>query len=205
MSLSRLKNPSVAFSVLMALSPFFATAKNAQDAAQPQHAALDQVLGTVTAVNTAEKTFSVKEDKTGTEFSVSAASARRFLKVPPGGEGFEKTQPIDASEIAVGDRLLARGHKEGTEPKLDASIVIVMTASDLEQKHAAELADWQKRGNRGVIASIDEASHQVMMNERTGQGAKTITVITTPETQFTRYSPAFQSSIQMRSPVPSPS
>lgn len=160
-----------------------------QDAAQTQHAPLDQVLGTVTAANTAEKTFTVREDKTNTEYSVSAASARRFLRVPPGEKDLKKAQPMDESQIAVGDRLLARGHKDASQPKLDASIVIVMTAGDLQQKHEAEVAEWQKRGSRGVVASVDEASHQITMTQRVPEGTKTVTVVTTPETQFTRYSP----------------
>ena len=76
----------------------------------------------MTAVNAAEKSFTVKEDKTGTEFSVSAASARRFLRVPPGEKDLKKAQPIDAAQIAVGDRLLARGHKNGSEPKLTQAL-----------------------------------------------------------------------------------
>ena len=167
----------------------------AQDASQQaQRVPLDQVLGTVTAVNAAEKSFTVKEDKTGTEFSVSAASARRFLRVPPGEKDLKKAQPIDAAQIAVGDRLLARGHKNGSEPKLDASIVIVMTAGDLQQKHETESAEWQTRGTHGLVASVDAASHQITMTERTPDGTKTVAVVTTPETQFTRYSAASHNS-----------
>jgi uncharacterized protein DUF5666 len=167
----------------------------AQDATQQvQRVPLDQVLGTVTAVNAGEKSFTVKEDKTGTEFSVSAASARRFLRVPPGEKDLKKAQPIDATQIAVGDRLLARGHKNGSEPKLDASIVIVMTAGDLQQKHQAESAEWQTRGTHGVVASVDPASHQITMTQRTPDGTKTVAVVTSPNTQFTRYSAASHNS-----------
>lgn len=156
----------------------------------PTHAALDQVLGTVTAVNAGDKTFTIKEDKTGTEYSVSAANARRLLKVPPGEKDLKKAQPITAAQIAVGDRLLARGHKDASGPKLNAEIVLVMTSGDLQQRHQAELEDWQKRGNRGTITEIDDASHSVVMAARTPEGTKTITVTTTPETKFTRYASA---------------
>jgi hypothetical protein len=66
----------------------------------------------------------------------------------------------------------------------------VMTAGDLEQKRAAELADWQKRGSRGILAAADPATNQITMTERTPAGPKTVTVVTTPSTQFTRYAPA---------------
>lgn len=150
-------------------------------------AAMDQVLGTVTAVNSGEKTFTVKDDKTGTEFTVSAENARRFLKVPPGEKDLKKAKAIDASQITVGDRLLARGHKDPSAPKLNALIVIVMTAGELQQRHQAELADWQKRGTHGTLASVDAAAKQLTMTERTPTGPQTVTVVTTPTTQFTRY------------------
>src|SRR6185312_7733202 len=97
----------------------------------PAPAKLDQVLGTVTAVKSGDKTFTVKEDKTGTEFTVSGENARRFLQVPPGEKDLKKAKAIDASQIKVGDRLLARGHKDPSADKLDAMIVIVMTAGAL--------------------------------------------------------------------------
>ena len=68
----------------------------AQASTQPARPRLDQVLGTVTTVKPADKAFTIKEDKTGTEYSVSAASARRFLKVPPGEKDLKKAQPITA-------------------------------------------------------------------------------------------------------------
>jgi hypothetical protein len=161
----------------------------AQASTQPARPRLDQVLGTVTTVKPADKAFTIKEDKTGTEYSVSAASARRFLKVPPGEKDLKKAQPITIDQIAVGDRLLARGHKDGSSPKLDAQIVLVMKAGDLQERHQAELADWQKRGNRGTITAIDDTSHSVVMSARTPEGTKTVTVTTGPETKFTRYAP----------------
>jgi hypothetical protein len=176
---------------LATLLPFaaLAAAVPAQAAQQPARAAADQVLGTVTAVNTGDKTFTVKEDKTATEYTVEAADARRFLKVPPGEKDLKKAQPIEASQIAVGDRLLARGQKESGSAKLTAAIVIVMSAGELEQKHESELADWQKRGTRGTVASVDLTTKQVTMQMRGPAGQKDVAVLTTPETQFTRYAP----------------
>ncbi|HXR75017.1 MAG TPA: DUF5666 domain-containing protein [Bryobacteraceae bacterium] len=191
MNLVRALTASLAMSTGLLLLPVGAPGLLlAQASPQAAHAPLDQVLGTVTAVNAADKTFTVKQDKTGTEYSVSAANARRFLKVPPGQKDLKKAQPITAGQIAVGDRLLARGHKDASAPKLDAEIVLVMTSGDLQQKHQAELEDWQKRGSRGTITAIDDATHSVVMSARTPEGTKTVTVTTTPETQFTRYASA---------------
>lgn len=179
---------ATSFLILGALGAF---SLDAQESTQPPaRAPLDQVLGTVSALDPANKSFTVKDDKTGTEFTVDSQNTRRFLKVPPGEKDLKKAEQIDFSQIAVGDRLLARGHKDPSAPKLEALIVIVMTAGDLEQKHAAELADWQKRGSRGVLAAVDPSTNQITMTERTATGPKTVTIGTTPNTQFTRYAPA---------------
>lgn len=187
MKLLRAVTASLAISIGLWLTPVGVPGRLL---AQTARAPLDQVLGTVTAVNAADKTFTVKQDKTGAEYTVSAANARRFLKVPPGEKDLKKAQPITAGQIAVGDRLLARGHKDASAPKLDATIVLVMTAGDLKEKHQAELEDWQRRGHRGVITAIDDASHSVVMSSRSPEGTKTITVTTTPDTKFTRYASA---------------
>ena len=109
--------------------------------------------------------------------------------MPPGEKDLKKAQPIEASQIAVGDRLLARGQKEAGTSKLDAVIVIVMSAGELQQKHESELADWQKRGARGSLASVDLTTKQITMRMRAPEGQKAVAVLTTPETQFTRYAP----------------
>jgi hypothetical protein len=179
----------MALAALLLLPALYLAAAPAQQTAQPAKPAADQVLGTVTAVNAADRTFTVKEDKTGTEYAVAAAGARRFLKVPPGEKDLKKAQPIEASQIAVGDRLLARGQKEASSPKLDAAIVIVMSAGELQQKRESELADWQKRGTRGSLASVDLTTKQITMRTRAPEGQKAVAVLTTPETQFTRYAP----------------
>jgi hypothetical protein len=176
-----------AVAALAALFLFLAVA--AAQSTQTSRPAADQVLGTVTAVNSADKTFTVKEDKTGTEYTVEAGDARRFLKVPPGEKDLKKAQPIEASQIAVGDRLLARGQKEAGSTKLKALIVIVMSAGELQQKHESELADWQKRGTRGTVASVDLTTKQITMQMGGPGGQKDVTVVTGPETQFTRYAP----------------
>ena len=161
----------------------------AQAASGTPHVQLDQVLGTVTAVNVADRTFTIKEDKTGTVYAVSAASARRLLKVQPGEKDLKKAQPIEFPAITSGDRILARGHKDPSSPKLDAAIVVVMTAGELQQKHASELADWQKRGSHGLVTAIDEAAHTITMTSPTPAGRTSVTVTATPDTQFSRYAP----------------
>ncbi len=180
------------FVFVLTLGGFIVTypAETAAQETQPARAPMDRVLGTVTAVDAASQTFTIKEDKTGSEFVVSTAKGPHFYKVPPGETDLKKAQPTDASQIMVGDRLLARGHKDAAVPaKLEAAIVIVMTAGELQQKHESELADWQKRGSRGTLVSVDPNTKSFVMALRGAGGQKLITVATTDKTQFVRYAP----------------
>ena len=182
------KKAVVSLALCLVALPFngFARAQENHQAAKP---AADQVLGTVTAANAADKTFTVKDDKTGAEYNVDASGARRFLKVPPGEKDLKKAQPIEAGQISVGDRLLARGQKDASSSKLTAAIVIVMSAGELQQKHESEMADWQKRGTRGTVADINLTTKQITMRMRGPQGQKEVAVVSTPATQFVRYAP----------------
>ena len=176
---------------LLAIAAIAAFPSNglAQDANQPARAPLDQVIGTVTAASRGEHVFTVKEDKTGTEYSVSTARARRLLKVAPGEKDLKKAQAIDETHIVIGDRLMARGIKDASAPKIDAAMVIVITANELEQKHASELADWQKRGSRGIVDALDPASATITISVRGPGGQKSVAAVTSSTTEFIRYAP----------------
>ena len=60
-----------------------------------------------------------------------------------------KAASIALSDINTGDRVLARANQ-----------IVVMSKSDLQQKQAAERAEWQKRGAAGkIVASRGRLDH----------------------------------------------
>ena len=73
-----------------------------------------------------------------------------------------------------------------------------MSARDLQQAYQAEVNDWRQRGIAGTVSSVDAAGSKLNINVRTPDGAKPLVVGVSPETQFTRYSPA-----SPKTPVPS--
>jgi hypothetical protein len=160
----------------------------AQDAAAPKQP-LDHVLGTITALSAADHTATVKEDKTGTEFSIQLATTKTLIKVDPGAKDLKGAARITAENLQVGDRVEARGTKPADNPNvLVARSVVLMSARDLAQTHEAQAAEWQ-HATTGVVSSVDAASGKVSITSKTPEGPKPVVLNTAKNTEFTRYTP----------------
>ncbi len=157
-------------------------------AVAPASKPADRVIGEVTSLNLASGTMTVKEDKTNTAYAVQLGTAQAILQVPPGEKDLKKAVRVRRDQLAVGDRVVIRGKKsEGTTGSIDAASILVMTASDLQQKRAAEASDWQQRGVAGTVQSVDAAAQRLVLTERTAEGPKQITVTVGDKAEVTRF------------------
>jgi len=132
--------------------------------------AQSRVIGEVTA-KTADQ-VTVKSDA-GETVNVPVTAETKVLRIPPGETNLTKATAITFNDVNTGDRVLARTNQ-----------IIVISKTDLEQKHAADRAEWQKRGSAGKISAV--ADGKITVKASTGQ---TFTVETTPKTTFRRYAP----------------
>src|SRR3954453_12361972 len=132
--------------------------------------AQSRVIGEVTA-KTADQ-VTVKSDA-GETVNVPVTAETKVLRIPPGETNLTKATAIAFNDVNTGDRVLARTNQ-----------IIVISKTDLEQKHAADRAEWQKRGSAGKISAV--ADGKITVKASTGQ---TFTVKTTPKTTFRRYAP----------------
>ncbi len=148
----------------------------------------EHVLGTVSAVNTAARTVTVKDDKNGIEYTVQLQSAKTLLKVAPGAKDLSSATRITTGDLAAGDRVDVRGFKaEGGTNEIAARSVILMSGRDVQQTHQQESMAWQ-HSTAGVVDSLDTAGQKLMIRARTPEGPKPVTV-EAARAQFTRYSP----------------
>lgn len=129
-----------------------------------------RVIGEVTT-KTAEQ-ITVKTDG-GQTVAVPVTGTVKVLRLAPGETSLSKAETITIAEVNPGDRVLARQDQ-----------IIVMSRSDLQQKQAAEQADWQKRGLIAKVTAIQPGALSVT----TGSG-ETVTVNTAANTVFRRYVP----------------
>jgi len=149
----------------------------------------EHVIGTVSAVDAAAHTVTVKEDKTGTEHSILLQNTRTLLKVAPGAKDLKSATRITADDLAVGDRVDVRGSKPEDNPSaIAARSVILMSARDLEQAHQVEAEAWQ-HSTAGLVSSVDPSTGRVVIAVRTPEGPGSIAIEASGTTAFTRYSP----------------
>lgn len=149
--------------------------------------------GTVKAVS--GNAITVATDA-GQQVTVTLGDTAKVVQLPPGSTDLKAATPATATDIAVGDRILATGKPGDTADKFTAARVILMKSSDIAQKHAQEQADWQKRGSGGLVTAADPAAGTFTI----AVGAKKVEVKTTPTTIYRRYSGG---SIKFEDAVPS--
>jgi len=112
-----------------------------------------RAVGVVISIDSTAKQIIIKTDS-GPELKVTFEQGTKFLRVAPGASNLENAASIPVSELNVGDRILARG-KSGSDPgSFLAATILVMSKTDLARNHAAERAEWEKRGVGGVITAL---------------------------------------------------
>jgi Cu/Ag efflux protein CusF len=160
----------------------------AQDAASSPKP-LASFIGTITAIDAAAHTITVKEDKTGTEDVVQLANTRTLIKVAPGARDLKTATRITANDLVVGDRVDVRGTKVEESPgAIAARALILMSARDLQSARQAQAAEW-RQSTAGVVNSVDSSTGKLTISSRRPEGPKSLTIETSNATQFTRYSP----------------
>jgi hypothetical protein len=177
----------VRFLPFVFLLPAFAAAQpNAQKSAE-------HLIGTVTAIDSAAQTVTVKQDKNGTEYTARLGETKTILSVPPGTKPADLRQVarrITAADIHQGDRIELYYSADATNGNTIAPrAAVVMSGSALEAARAAEAEAWQ-HSTVGVVASVDPTAQILSIIVRTPEGSKPMTLTASPSTQFTRYSVA---------------
>src|SRR5262245_19956606 len=147
-----------------------------------------RIIGEVTSVDAAARQIGLKSDK-GDSVAVTLNEKTVYLRVPPGEKDLKKAARINLSDIAAGDRVLARGTISENQKSLAAASVIVMSKADIAQMHQKRREEWQQRGVTGTVVSIDEAGKRFTLNTRTREGLKPLVIETAEKTEMWRYAP----------------
>jgi hypothetical protein len=167
----------------MRLCAFFLTLALA---AQTPPAGTKLVSGEVIAIDASAKQFKVKADD-GVNYTVALQDNTAYLRMPFGEKDQKKATKIELADVAVGDRLIARGPLAEDTKIITVRTVIVMTKDDVAKKQQQDHADWQKRGVAGTITSVNPDAKEITVNPH-GRDGKTL-VIEASQTTFRRYAP----------------
>jgi hypothetical protein len=156
--------------------------------AQAPAAKLDRLIGEVTAIDAGAKRISLKSDA-GAAMAATVDENTAYLRVPPGEKDLKKAAKIALPDVAVGDRAFVRGHMAEDQKSIAAVAVIIMTKSDLAQKHERDREEWKRRGLAGPITAINAESKEVTISTRTREGPKPVVVEIPERVNFRRYAP----------------
>ncbi len=139
-------------------------------------------IGAILSIDANARRITIKTDS-GSEMTISFDESTRCLQVAPDAKDLQNAASIPLSNLAVGDRILARG-SIGTAGIFAATRIVVMSRQDIAKKHAVERADWEKRGAGGVITAINSDAKEITVS---AAGAKPIVIAFAPGAVFRRY------------------
>jgi hypothetical protein len=150
----------------------------------------NNVLGDVLTVDATSKQIYLKTDA-GAVVIVTVSDATRILKNPPGETKLDKATPMQLSEIAAGDRVLALGKPSADGKTLvGPRVVVVNTKTDIAAKHEAERAEWRRRGIVGVVTALNPEAKEITIQTRTAEGPKPVVIPAgAPNVKLRRYAP----------------
>jgi len=148
--------------------------------------ALKSVVGEVTSLDVSAKQIKVKADD-GVSYTIELGDSTNYLHIPPGEKDLKKATKIALSDVAVGDRLLARGPFTDETKSIAARTVVVMTKADVAKKQEQDRAEWQKRGIAGTVTAVNADAKEITVKTH-GRDAKDV-VVDTSSAAFRRYAP----------------
>lgn len=149
--------------------------------AQAAHA---KAVGTVKSIN--GNTIVLTTDS-GAEATLTFSAGTRIVRAAPGQTDLKSATPIQASEIQVGDRVLALG-PNGENNSTDASMVVVMKKGDITERQQQERDQWRS-GVGGIVKDVNASVGTITVSNALAAAAKPILIHVSSATVIRRYPP----------------
>jgi hypothetical protein len=149
----------------------------------------DSVIGEVAVLDGGSRKLTVKTEGEAL-VEIGTDEKTTFLRARPGSSTLNDATPVRLEDVAVGDRVLARGRLADDKASLAARQVVVMTRGDIAEKQDAERAEWNRRGILGVVSAVDPAKGEITLQARRMGGADPVVIAAgAPSVRFRRYAP----------------
>lgn len=145
-------------------------------------------IGEVKTIDATAKQITIKTDA-GSTVSVALSDKTTYKRLAPGETSLTNATDITFTDVAEGDRIMARGTVSEDKKTVPALQIIVMTKGDLAKKQDAERAEWRRRGIVGVIAAIKPDTHEITITHRAMGGSQAVVLPVSDKTEMRRYAP----------------
>jgi Domain of unknown function (DUF5666) len=142
-------------------------------------------LGTVQTLS--GNTFTVKSDA-GATMQVTVQENARLLRIEPGQKTLAGASPFSLTDLAAGDRVMARGSVNADGNALAAILLVAIKGADIAQKQDKDREDWQKHGTGGLVKAVDLPAGTVTISSGPG-GTRTLVIHASPTTIVRSYAP----------------
>ena len=144
-----------------------------------------RVLGDVSAIDAANNQVSLKTSE-GRLVTVLVHAKTLYRRVAPGETTLEHASVISFEDIAVGDRVLARGEASQID-SVRANALIVIAKTDIAQKRVQDREEWTKRGIAGRITALNPDTKEITL-ARTQESSSPLIIQAAGNVRFRRYS-----------------
>ena len=145
-------------------------------------------IGEVKTIDATAKQLTIKTDA-GSTVTVSLSDKTTYKKLAPGETSLTNATDVTFTDLAEGDRIMARGTVATDLKSVPAAMVIVMTKGDLAKKADAERAEWRRRGILGVITALKPDTKEITISNRTMAGTQSVVIPISDKTEMRRYAP----------------
>jgi transcription antitermination factor NusG len=140
----------------------------------------ERLVGTVSSIALEKATLDVK-GQDGTPVTVNLTTDSILQRVAPGEKSLKNAETIQASDIAVGDKVLVN-----SDPATGmARRLVVMSASAISKHDEADRAAWTTHGVSGIV--VAKTGDDLTLRLRTMQGESQAHVLVSTATGFRRY------------------
>jgi hypothetical protein len=149
----------------------------------PKHA-----IGEIKSIDTAAKQLTIQTDA-GSSVTVTLSDKTTYKRLAPGATTMDNATDVALTDLAQGDRVMARGNVAEDRKSVPALMIVVMTKGDLAKKAEAERLEWRRRGILGVITAVKPESKEITISNRTLAGTQSVVIPVSDKTDMKRYAP----------------
>ena len=154
-------------------------------------AAQSRVVGVVTAIDKGASQLTVKTDA-GEMVTVLTNDKSSLLRLPPGETSAQNAAKIMLAEIAVGDRVFAKGTTASDGKSLEARQVVVSggaVAAAVPADSQRQREDGRQRGLVGRVTTLDASKKEITVQSRSREGTGPVVIAISDSTKVFRYAP----------------
>ena len=149
---------------------------------QAQGQAPRSFIGTIAGFRPEKAQIEIRPDK-GETILGELTPDTVAQKVAPGARDLKSAETIKATDVAIGDRVLAT-----LEPGTQNIVrIVVMPAQEIAQRNEADRREWEKRGVSGIVSA--KSGNRISVKTRTATGETEAVVTVDEQTSFKRYAP----------------